>query len=66
MNDFNRGIDYAFDYIEKHINGHIVNGKLEGVILREQLEELKNKIPKKCDFCINPCKTDWCCTKDKK
>lgn len=63
MNDFNKGIQYAFDYIEKNIIGHVINGKLEGVITKEQLKDLKNSISFKCDFCIKPCEQLHCCTK---
>jgi hypothetical protein len=64
VNDFNKGIEYAFDYIEKHMYGYVVNGRLEAAVLRKELEELRKKIPKKCDFCTAPCETDWCSTKD--
>jgi hypothetical protein len=64
VNDFNKGIEYAFDFLEKHIIGRVVNGRLEGIITKDELEELRKKIPKKCDFCTAPCETDWCSTKD--
>lgn len=63
MNDFNKGIEYAFKYLEENITGRVVNGLLEGVLTREELRKLKENIPKKCDFCVKPCKTEWCCTK---
>lgn len=68
MNEFNKGIEYAFDFLEKHIIGRVVNGRLEGVITKDQLDELRQKIHRRCDVCVgkNPCENDWCCTKDKK
>ena len=67
MNDFNKGIEYAFDFLEKHIIGRVVNGRLEGIITKDELEELRNKIPRRCDICTGPpCGTDWCPTKGKK
>lgn len=62
MNDFNKGIDYAFDYIEKHMYGYVVNGQLKAAVLREELEELKKSISRKCDFCPKPCEQPHCCT----
>jgi hypothetical protein len=64
--DFNEGIDYAFDYIEKNIIGHMVNGSLVGVITKEQLETLKKNIPRRCSQCDIPCGNDWCSTKSTK
>ena len=61
-NEFNKGINYAFDYIEKHIIGRVVNGRLEGVITAQQLKELRKSIPLKCDFCPMPCEQPHCCT----
>lgn len=66
MNDFNKGIEYAFDYIEKRMYGCVVNGRLEAAVLRKELEELRKSIPRKCDFCSKPCGTDWCPTKTEK
>jgi len=66
MSDFNKGIEYAFDYIEKHMYGHNINGVLQAAILRNELKELRNKIPKKCYFCPEPCDNNWCSTKEEK
>lgn len=62
MNEFNKGIEYTFDYIEKNIIGCVVNGKIEGVITKKQLKELRKSIPRKCDFCLKPCEQPHCCT----
>ena len=53
MNDFNKGIDYAFDYIEKHMYGYVVNGQLKAAVLREELEELKNQFLENVIFVQN-------------
>ena len=63
-NEFNKGIEHTFEYIEKHIIGRVVNGKLEGVITEDQLKEIRNTIPRKCDSCNNPCGKTWCPTKE--
>lgn len=66
-NDFNKGIDYAFDYIEKHIIGRVVNNRLEGVVTVKELKELRQSIHRRCNICTgNPCENDWCPTKGKK
>lgn len=64
MNDFNKGIDYAFDFIKENLMGRVVNGRLEGVVTEEDLEMLRKKIHRKCNFCSIPCETSWCSTKD--
>lgn len=66
MNEFNRGIDYAFDYIRKNMYGRVVNGSLEGVITKKELLKLQEEIHKKCNVCPKPCEMDWCCTKEDK
>ena len=63
MNNFNKGIDFAFEYIEKNLLGKSVNGALQGVVTKEMLADLKKKIPKKCEICQNPCGQSWCPTK---
>jgi hypothetical protein len=63
MNEFNKGIEYAFDYIEKNIKGYVVNGQLESAILKEDLKKIRKNISRKCDSCTKPCGTDWCSTK---
>jgi hypothetical protein len=62
MNDFNKGIEYAFDYIEKHMYGYVVNGQFKSAVLKEELKNLRKKIPIKCDFCPKPCEQPHCCT----
>mgnify|MGYP000932106606 CR=1 FL=1 len=63
-NEFNRGIEFAFAYIKKHMVGHVVGYGLEGVVTEKMLEELQKKIPKKCNVCTgDPCGTNWCPTK---
>jgi hypothetical protein len=65
MNDFNKGVKYAFDYIIKNLRGCNIQGGLEGCITRSELEQLRSKIAFKCDFCEYPCENEWCSTKDK-
>jgi len=66
-NEFNKGIDYAFDYIEKHLIGHVIGYGLQGVVTEKMLKELRKKIHRRCDVCVgqNPCENAWCSTKDK-
>ena len=63
MSEFNKGIDFAFEHIEKKLVGKVLNGRLEGVITQEDIEELKKNIPRKCAFCTKPCGKSWCPTK---
>jgi hypothetical protein len=65
MSDFNRGIQYAFEYLKKNLIGRDVNGKMIGVLTGEQIDELYKKIPKKCGFCEKPCENSWCVTRNK-
>jgi hypothetical protein len=63
-NEFNKGIEFAFEYIEKHLVGHVVGYGLEGIVTEKMLKDLKQKIPRKCNVCPDkPCGTDWCPTK---
>lgn len=64
MNNFNKGIYFAFDFIEKNMVGRVVNGKLEGVVTKDMLKTIKQEISRKCNFCDKPCETEWCSTKD--
>lgn len=66
-NEFNKGIDYAFDFILKNLYGRVVNGQFMGAVTEKELKELKEKIHRRCDICIgqNPCENSWCSTKDK-
>lgn len=62
MNDFNKGIEFAFDFIRNNIKGHNIGGTLKGAVTRQELEILHKKIPKKCDLCTKPCEQEWCPT----
>lgn len=62
MNQFNDGIDYAFKFVLDNLIGCDVNGTLVSAITKQQLENLHRKIPKKCDFCSEPCQDNWCST----
>lgn len=67
-NEFNKGIDYAFDFILKNMYGYVVNGKFTGAVTESELKELREKIHRRCNVCVgkNPCENAWCPTKDKK
>ena len=64
-NEFNKGIDYAFDFILKNLVGRVVNGKLKGAAIKEDLEAMRQNIHRRCDICVgcNPCESQWCPTK---
>lgn len=66
-NEFNKGIDYAFDFILKNLVGRVVNGRLMAAATEQDLKAMKQNIHRRCDVCVgeNPCETDWCPTKDK-
>lgn len=65
MNEFNKGVDYAFSFILDNLIGCDVNGVLVPAITKKQIETLHSKIPKKCDFCTEPCQDNWCPTTEK-
>lgn len=65
MNDFEKGVQFAFDYIKKNMIGRVCNYGMESVVTEKELEELRKTIPKKCKFCPMPCGQDWCSTKKK-
>jgi hypothetical protein len=66
MNDFNKGVNYAFDYILRNLKACNIGDGIEGCITRSELQELKKTISFKCNFCEYPCENDWCSTKDNK
>lgn len=63
MTEFEKGVEFAFEYIRKRMIGRVINGHLEAVVTKKHLEELQKTIPKKCQFCENPCGQSWCSTK---
>lgn len=64
MSGFNKGVDYAFRFIIQNLVGYEVNGNLTAAITKQQLEYLHKTIPKKCDFCTEPCEDNWCPTSE--
>lgn len=66
MTDFEKGVEYAMEYIKKNMVGMVINGSVKSAITKEKLEKIKKTIHKRCDFCEKPCENSWCSTKSKK
>ena len=62
MTDFEKGVEFAFKYIKDNMIGRVVNGQLEAVVTKKDLERLQKTIPKKCNSCDAPCGQSWCST----
>lgn len=62
MTDFEKGVEFAFEYIKKNMIGMPCGYGLQAVVTEERLQELRKTIPLKCGSCPSPCEQSWCST----